>query len=75
MKNLDQQFKKIQEVVLSTRLVADRVAKLEKMGFNVAEYPMGTGGILQKKRMANSEIRVQIGYGHGRWNYAMCVTL
>ena len=73
MKTLE--IKKIEKVVKSNRLVSDRIKALEKLGFQVEELPMGPGGILQQKKMANGTTRIQIGYGHGRHNYAMAVTL
>lgn len=71
---MEKNLKKIEKIVRENRLVSDRVKKLEKAGFSVSELPMGSGGVLQIKKMA-SETRVQIGYGHGRHNYAMAVTL
>jgi hypothetical protein len=64
----------ISRIVNSTRLVDDRQDKLIKAGYTIAERPMGSGGLLQFKKVKD-EIRVQIGYGHSRNNYAMCVIL
>lgn len=64
----------ITEVVKSNRLVSSRVAKLRELGFNVQEKAMGSGGVLQVKKLS-SETRIQIGYGHSRNNYAMVVVL
>ena len=56
--------------------IADRVEFLDeilsksniKYLFN--ELPMGSGGVGQIKEMKDGSIRFQIGYGHGRYNYA-----
>lgn len=71
---METSIKQITEVVKSNRLVSSRVAKLRELGFNVEEKPMGSGGVLQVKKLV-SETRIQIGYGHGRNNYAMTVVL
>lgn len=70
-----QDIKKIEKVVRENRLVSDRVEVLKKMGYEVSEFAMGPGGKLQQKIMSDGTVRVQIGYGHGRHNYAMAVTL
>lgn len=67
-------IKQIAQVVKTNRLVSERVKQLRQLGFRVEEKPMGSGGVLQIKKM-KSETRVQIGYGHGRNNYAMTVIL
>lgn len=64
----------IKEVIRSNRLVSDRVEKLTALGFNVQQRAMGSGGVLHVKK-AGKEARIQIGYGHSRHNYAMCVIL
>ena len=70
----EKDYKIICEVVDSTRLISERVKKLENMGYLVFEFPMGSGGVKQKKELQN-ETRIQIGYGHGRHNYAYAVQL
>lgn len=67
-------IKQIAEVVKTNRLVSERVKQLRQLGFRVEEKPMGSGGVLQIKKL-KSETRVQIGYGRGRNNYAMTVIL
>lgn len=69
------QINKIEKIVKGNRLVSKRVSQLRALGFQVEELPMGPGGVLQQRKMANGTTRVQIGYGHGRHNYAMAVTL
>lgn len=65
----------IETIVKSNRRVGDRVKALKNLGFNVQEMPMGSGGVLQEKIMRNGKKRIQIGYGHGRYNYALAVTI
>lgn len=48
--------------------------KLRSLGFTVEQKPMGSGGVFQVKNIKGST-RVQIGYAHGRHNYAYCVIL
>ena len=74
-KNYREQLSEIKSVVVNNRLIKDRVSKLTELGYDVQELPMGSGGVLQVKEMANGDVRIQIGYGHGRSNYAMCVVL
>lgn len=62
----------VKQIIAKHRLVADRETELHKKGFTVAEKAMGSGGTGQIKTLKN-EIRMQIGYGHGKNNYAKCV--
>ena len=70
--------KKEKREILNTinthRLIKDRVSELEERGYLVKERRMGSGGVGQIIVVKN-EIRMQIGYGHGIYNYAMCVIL
>ena len=75
MKTLKTEIQQIKKVVKTTRLVSDRINQLQDLGFNVHELPMGPGGVLQQKKMKDGSVRVQIGYGHGKYNYAMTVIL
>jgi len=63
---------KVNKIIAKHRLVANRVRELKKKGFTVKEKSMGSGGTGQIKTLKN-EIRMQIGYGHGKNNYAQCV--
>ncbi len=74
-KNYREQLAEIKSVVESNRFVADRAGKLAELGYSTQELPMGSGGVLQVKEMRDGTVRVQIGYGHGRYNYAMCVVI
>ena len=67
-------YKRICNVIENTRLISERIEKLEEMGYLVFEFPMGSGGVGQIKEMTN-EKRVQISYGHGKYNYAYAVQL
>ena len=70
----EKDYKRICDVIDSTRLISERIEKLEEMGYLVFEFPMGSGGVKQIKELEN-ETRIQIGYGHGRYNYAYAVQL
>lgn len=43
--------------------------------FYFADLPMGSGGVGQVKEMKNGEVRIQIGYGRGVYNYARCMVI
>jgi len=64
----------VSSAIHNNRLVSKRVQELREKGFYVAERRMGAGGVFQFKTVGK-ETRIQIGYGHGRYNYAMCVIL
>ena len=72
MKFSQKKVDEVKKIIAKHRLVADRENELRKKGFNVAEKAMGSGGVGQINTL-NSEIRMQIGYGHGKYNYAKCV--
>lgn len=66
----------IMYMVKKVKLLSVRKSVLESLGYRVEEKRMGNGGVgqihmLPKRR----ELRIQIGYGHGRYNYANCVVL
>ena len=67
-------LKTITKVVNENKRVSDRIEKLQELGYSVAEFAMGSGGILQVKELKD-ETRVQISYGHGKYNYAYAVSL
>lgn len=64
----------ITKVVNENKRVSDRIEKLQKLGYSVAEIPMGSGGVLQVKER-RKETCVQISYGRGIHNYAYAVRL
>ena len=72
MKFTEKKAKQVQEIISNHRLVADRVNDLKNKGFTIDEKSMGSGGTGQIKTL-RSEIRIQIGYGHGKNNYSQCV--
>jgi len=72
MKFSQKKVDEVKKIIAKHRLIADRENELRKKGFNVAKKPMGSGGTGQIKTL-KSEIRMQIGYGSGRHNYAKCV--
>lgn len=69
-----EQLNQITEIVQNNTLISERIIKLRALGFYVKERAMGSGGVLQVQKSI-SETRVQIGYGHGRYNYAFTVIL
>jgi len=68
-----QLIKEIQKVVSANRLISDRIKNLLEMGLTVERVRMGSGGVMQVKEMSNGSKRIQIGYGVGKYNYAMAV--
>lgn len=72
MKKTD--LKTITKVVNENKRVSDRIEKLQELGYLVAEFSMGSGGVLQVKELKD-ETRVQISYGRGKYNYAYAVSL
>ena len=74
MKTLEQKTKEIYEVVDTFKRVQARVIKLAEMGYQCAERFCGSGGIKRTIKTKN-ETRIQIGFGHGKYNYAMCVII
>lgn len=71
---LEIEMNEIFSVIASKRLVKNRIEILKKMGYHIEERRMGPGGVGQIKKICN-ETRVQISYGHGRYNYATVVIL
>ena len=67
-------LKTITKVVNENKRVSDRIEKLQELGYSVAEFSMGSGGVLQVKELKD-EKRVQISYGRGKYNYAYAVSL
>ena len=70
----EQEVKEVKTIISKHRLVKDRVKELYKNGYNIEECAMGSGGVGQIKTLKN-EVRIQVGYGHGRYNYAKCVII
>lgn len=68
------QLFQIQIIANSVKTVNERTQILISKGYRVEERRMGSGGKGSIKTVAG-ETRVQIGYGHGSYNYAMCVIL
>ena len=63
----------IEKSIKENRLVNDRCDYInEKLGTGTCyEKAMGSGGVGQIKVLENGKIIIQIGYGVGKWNYAM----
>lgn len=68
-------LKKIEKIISSNKSVKARIVEIEKLGYKVNVYPMGSGGVGQKKKMADGTTRVQVSYGWGRYNYAYAVAI
>lgn len=47
----------------------------EKINAEIGTYPMGSGGVGKVKIMKDGSARIQIGYGTGRYNYALCIVI
>lgn len=61
----------ISDIIYSERFVINRKLELDRHDIRSDELPMGPGGVGQIKVMKDGSIRIQIGYGHGRYNYAL----
>ena len=72
MRYSEKRVAEVKKVIAKHRRVADRENELLKKGYTIAEKPMGSGGT-GKIKILKSEIRMQIGYAHGKGNYAKCV--
>ena len=67
----------VNNAISGIRLIDDRISILRDLEFvgHFEEKPMGSGGVGQYKEMKDGTLRVQIGYGHGKSNYAMCLVV
>ena len=72
MKFSEKRVNEVKSIISKHRSVSDRENELIKKGFRIKECSMGSGGVGQIKTLKN-EVRMQIGYGHGKHNYAKCV--
>lgn len=67
-----QVYKYVRNIIANNKKIADREKAL---GYeNIEEKAMGTGGVYQL-RVISGFVYMQIGYGHGKWNYASVVRL
>ena len=64
----------IRKVLDTEYFIRNRVARLRELGYICEERPMGSGGVGSINE-TKKEIRIQIGYGHSKWNYAFCVII
>ena len=71
---IEQTVNEVKTIISKHRLVSDRVNELNEKGYIVNECAMGSGGVGQIKTLKD-EVRIQIGYGHGKHNYAKCVII
>ena len=67
-------IKEVQAVTNKHRKIADRESELTELGYLVEEHAMGSSGKGSIKFL-DDQVRIQIGYGHGRHNYAKCVSI
>ena len=74
-KNVIKAIKEAKEVCEKHRKVEDRIEVLRKMGYEIENCPMGSGGVGNIRRMRTREWRIQIGYGKGRYNYADAIRI
>ena len=63
----------MQQIAGITR-IQKRIDYLRSKGYSVNEYPMGAGGVGQVK-VLKDHIRIQIGYGRSKHNYAYAVVI
>lgn len=63
-------LKKAKNVIEKYRLIEDRAKAFD----GVDEIAMGSGGVGQVK-IFKDKIAIQLGYGHGRRNYAKCAVI
>ena len=68
------QIKIIRHAILNFRKIIDRCVFLHERSIGTDIKPMGSGGVGQV-RIINGKIHIQIGYGKGQWNYAMCAII
>lgn len=67
-------YKAAMQIVAQNRKVSDRESELNKKGIAYKTCPMGSGGVGQVKIMSD-HIRIQVGYGVGKHNYATAVII
>lgn len=67
-------IKEVQAVTNKHRKIVDRESELIELGYYVGEYAMGSGGKGSIK-ILKDEVRIQIGCGHGKHNYAKSVSI
>ncbi len=65
---------KVKRIAGQHHFIKDRSKALRDEGFNVTTAYMGSGGKYQTKS-TKDKVRVQIGYGKGRYNKATVVEL
>jgi hypothetical protein len=71
-KSYMREYKIIMKIVSENRTIKNREKDLFEAGFDIEEKRCGAGGVGNIIELKN-EVRIQIGYGHGKNNYAKCV--
>ena len=65
-----QQIESIKSAINSHHFISKRVDELDSAGIETATAPMGSGGVGQIKSLQSGKLRVQVGYGTSKHNYA-----
>lgn len=66
----------IKNIIDKHYFIADRIKELETHDIECEEIAMGSGGVGQVQYKSTlKQIRMQIGYGHGKHNYAQVAIL
>jgi hypothetical protein len=65
------------KMIEDVRLIEDRISVLGEYEIihHFEEFFMGSGGVGQYKQMQDGTLRIQIGYGKGKNNKAMCAVI
>ena len=65
-----QQIESIKSAINSHHFVSKRIEELNNVGIETATAPMGSGGVGQIKALKSGKLRVQVGHGTSKHNYA-----
>ena len=65
-------YKNVLNIIKENHFVNDRINQLEDE--EITEKAIGTGGVGQMK-IIKEYVYIQIGSGHGKWNYAKVVKI
>lgn len=61
--------------IAKRKIEALLLAEQERLSIKIETHPMGSGGVGTVKIMKDRTVRIQIGYGTGRYNYAPCIVV
>ena len=65
-----QQIESIKSAINSHHFVSQRIDELNSAGIETETAPMGSGGVGQIKSLQSGKLRVQVGHGTSKHNYA-----